>query len=403
MIPMSEEQGFKPGRMALAVLLIASMLILMGGAAVAPALPVISAAFPNESEFVVSLIISIPSLGVAVFGFLVGIAADRIGKVRTLIFSLAVFTVCGVSAYFLSDMNAILIGRFLLGLGMAGIGVTTTALITEYYSGPEMVKIVGLQSAAMGIGTMCLEIGGGFLAELGWREPFLIYLIGLVAFFGTILALREPQKRQGPGAIVERPVPTDWKRAVAVCYLSIFVMQILMFMYPAKIGYYVNEYLDVENGSMMSGVFLAFYGIFNAVACVLHPRIAERFDRPTRLALCYLCFMAGGVLMWGVHNIFTIMIAFTLSGIGLGFGIPTVVNWLATITNPKTSGKIMGGYTMMLNLGIFSTSFLLNPILALMGGPNEYAGMYLFGALMSFILMVAMMVYRPVYHKTQKW
>ena len=63
----------------------------------------------------------------------------------------------------------------------------------------------------------------------------------------------------------------------------------------------------------------------------------------------------------------------------------------------------MGGYTMMLNLGIFSTSFLLNPILALMGGPNEYAGMYLFGALMSFILMVAMMVYRPVYHKTQKW
>ena len=224
-----------------------------------------------------------------------------------------------------------------------------------------------------------------------------------MAFFGTILALREPQKRQGPGAIVERPVPTDWKRTVAVCYLSIFVMQILMFMYPAKIGYYVNEYLDVENGSMMSGVFLAFYGIFNAVACVLHPRIAERFDRPTRLALCYLCFMAGGVLMWGVHNIFTIMIAFTLSGIGLGFGIPTVVNWLATITNPKTSGKIMGGYTMMLNLGIFSTSFLLNPILALMGGPNEYAGMYLFGALMSFILMVAMTVYRPVYHKTQKW
>lgn len=38
-----------------------------------------------------------------------------------------------------------------------------------------------------------------------------------------------------------------------------------------------------------------------------------------------------------------------------------------------------------------------------MGGPNEYAGMYLFGALMSFILMVAMTVYRPVYHKTQKW
>lgn len=277
---MSEEQGFKPGRMALAVLLIASMLILMGGAAVAPALPVISAAFPNESEFVVSLIISIPSLGVAVFGFLVGIAADRIGKVRTLIFSLAVFTVCGVSAYFLSDMNAILIGRFLLGLGMAGIGVTTTALITEYYSGPEMVKIVGLQSAAMGIGTMCLEIGGGSLAELGWREPFLIYLIGLVAFFGTILALREPQKRQGPGAIVERPVPTDWKRTVAVCYLSIFVMQILMFMYPAKIGYYVNEYLDVENGSMMSGVFLAFYGIFNAVACGTR---ASRKDSTARL------------------------------------------------------------------------------------------------------------------------
>ena len=111
-----------PTKMTLITLLLASMLILMGGAAIAPALPAISEVFPDASEFVISLIITLPSLSVAIFGLVMGRMADKIGKVRVLVLSLLILAISGISGYFLDDLTAILIGRFTLGIGIGEIG-----------------------------------------------------------------------------------------------------------------------------------------------------------------------------------------------------------------------------------------------------------------------------------------
>ena len=75
------------------------MLILMGGAAVAPALPEIGMVFPQYDSFVINLIISLPSLAIVLAGLVIGALADRLGKVRVLLVSLALFGVAGVSGY----------------------------------------------------------------------------------------------------------------------------------------------------------------------------------------------------------------------------------------------------------------------------------------------------------------
>ena len=81
--------AFTPTKLTLVSMLLASMLMLMGGAAVAPALPLINEAFPGE-DFAVSLIITLPSLAVGLLGLVIGSLADRFGKVRTLCVSLVV-------------------------------------------------------------------------------------------------------------------------------------------------------------------------------------------------------------------------------------------------------------------------------------------------------------------------
>ena len=90
---------FKPTKLSLLTLLIASMLILMGGAAVAPALPEIGMVFPQYDSFLINLIISPPSLAIVLAGLVIGALADRLGKVRVLLVSLALFGVAGVSGY----------------------------------------------------------------------------------------------------------------------------------------------------------------------------------------------------------------------------------------------------------------------------------------------------------------
>ena len=56
--------NFRPTKLTLLTILLCSMLMLMGGAAVAPALPMINEVFP-DSDFLVSLIITLPSSAIA--------------------------------------------------------------------------------------------------------------------------------------------------------------------------------------------------------------------------------------------------------------------------------------------------------------------------------------------------
>ena len=62
----------------------------------------------------------------------------------------------------------------------------------------------------------------------------------------------------------------------------------------------------------------------------------------------------------------------------MGIIAPTVSTTLASQSVAKTSGKIMGGYSTALNLGQFSATLAVIPILSGMG---SYGGMFLvFGA-----------------------
>ncbi|HJK75528.1 MAG TPA: MFS transporter, partial [Methanocorpusculum sp.] len=185
---------FVPTKWTLLFLLLAAMLTLMGGAAVAPALPLISEVFSDSPEYLVSMIITLPSLAVACTGYLIGIACDRFGRRPVLVFSLVVFAVAGSAGFYLDSLWAILVSRIVLGVGIAGLTTATTALITEYYTGASRAKVLGYQSAAMGLGILILETGGGSLAEISWREPFLIYLVGFVILAGVLLFIHEPSR-----------------------------------------------------------------------------------------------------------------------------------------------------------------------------------------------------------------
>ena len=126
---MNKSTGFTPNALTLVTILLSSMVILMGAAAVAPALNYIGQEFGIDDGSMTALIIALPALSVAVFGFLMGFLADRFGKAKILLLSLIIFTAMGVLPFFLHDFTQILICRFLLGIGLTGISSTSTALI----------------------------------------------------------------------------------------------------------------------------------------------------------------------------------------------------------------------------------------------------------------------------------
>lgn len=380
----NEKGSFKPTVVTLAALLLSSMLILMGGAAVAPALPDITAYFAGESSFLVSLIITLPSLSVAIFGFAVGILADKLGKVKVLTISLLIFTIAGAIGFFLDELGTLLVFRFILGIGIAGITSTVTALIAEYYSGVSRTKVLSYQSAAMGIGVLILEFTGGSLAEISWREPFLIYLIGLPIMLLVIFSMREP-KVEEPSADVKamersqaRPINKGY---VVLCYVAIIIVMMMVFILPTRIPYYMGE-LGVS--SSLVGLFLGAHGVANAAVSIAYRQFSQRFNPFLLLGAGFVVMFIGLVLTFIVSSVVTAVAMLIIVGVGVGMTVPSIANTLAGEVTNSNSGKIMGGYGTCLSFGQFIISLLSVPLFDMVGG--SYPGLF---AVMGAISLVS--------------
>lgn len=379
---MENNVPFTPTRGTLVFILMASMMMLMGGAAIAPALPLISEAFPDSSETAISLMITLPSLAIAIVGFGIGHIADKIGKVRTMIISLLVFSVAGVSGFFLDTVNSILVGRFIVGVGIAGMSVAASALIAEYYTGIKREKVIALQTAAMGLGVLVLETAGGVLAGFGWRTPFLIYLIGLPILLGVLFTAREPAKRTSSPPIEGRIKSKGM--IIAICYFTAFLVFMILFLLPTKLPYYMGE---LGHSTLASGLVLGWHGICECIFCLLYRRISGVLDRITTISVGLFLIGISLMVLYVSGAMFVIILSVGLMGVGIGMITPTLVSWLASIVSSSNSGKVMSGYAVALNFGEFASSLFAAAILAYV---VTYEGMF---AVMGVITLIVFLLF----------
>jgi len=393
---------FKPSKWTLIFLLLAAMMILMGGAAVAPALPLISSAFPDASDATISLIVTLPALAIAMTGLFIGILSDKIGKIKILAVSVALFTIAGSSGFYLTSLTAILVARFILGIGIAGIICTTSALIMCYYEGLTRAQVLGYQAAAMGLGVIILETSGGLLAGISWHATFLIYLIGVVIFFGVLLTMKEPARPEceeikaapgetraafgEPGTAPQETFPVT---PLMLAYITLFLGNLMFFLLPTKFPYLI-AHMDAarilgENTALTAGIFLGISGCASTLMGLFYGRIAWRFHRYTILTVTFLCFGVGLCSLRFATSLVMVGFGVILIGVGEGILMPTILTWIAAITPQQFVGRAMGGFSVSLNIGQFASALAVVPVIALVA---TYSNMFLAFGCVALVLAV---------------
>ena len=369
----AQHKPFEPNAGTLVTLVVVAMFNVMGGAAVSPALPAMGAAFPQASETAISLVITLPPLAVAISGLFMGALADRIGKARTLVLSLIVFTICGLSGLFLPTLESLLVGRFIMGIAIAGIAAASAALAAEYYDEEKRAKVYGWQSAASGVSVLVLETGGGFLALLGWRAPFWVYLAGFVGLVLALLFVREPSRspaRQMPASVAGK-VARAAGVALAVSLAVAFVSQTISYLVPSKMPYLVTAFGE---SSAVTGLFLGGFGLANIAGSLASAPLQTRTPRSALTAGCFVALAAGCAFMALAPSMWAVLAGAVLIGIGVGCVTPVLMNWVASTSTPENSGKRMGALATACNLGQFACTLLSGAILALGGGhPTVFA------------------------------
>ena len=161
-----------------------------GSAILAPVLPEVVAPL-NTTSHEIELMISVYTISTAIFTLVIGHFIDRVKRKSILVPCLVIYGLMGLISYFVSNLQLLLVMRFIQGIGVAGMMSLAMLIIGDVYKGHESVHAMSRVSMAIAIGTVSAPLIGGGMAVLGWNYPFLFYALSLPFAFLVILFLPE--------------------------------------------------------------------------------------------------------------------------------------------------------------------------------------------------------------------
>ncbi|HEY9825724.1 MAG TPA: MFS transporter, partial [Stenomitos sp.] len=355
-----------------ATLLLSSSLTVMAGATIAPSLPAMRdyfAAIPN-ADYWVRLVLTVPALFIAISAPFVGTVIDSFGRKPLLAFAVMLYGIAGTSGAVLNDIGMILVGRVLLGLSVAGIMTTATALIADYYTGATRAQFLGFQAGFMGLGGVLFLSLGGFLADVNWRMPFVIYLLALFILPFVVLVLPEPNRTEATQRLEADATETFPWHIAGLTYLAALLSQIVFYLIPVQLPFYLKQLVSAT--ASQSGLAIALATLFSAASAIAYKQIKARLSFMGIYASAFLA-IAVGYLVISVSPTYTmVLVGLATAGAGLGLLMPNMNVCLTSVTPGTLRGRVLGGLTTAFFLGQFVSPILSQPLSNVVGLDMTY-------------------------------
>jgi EmrB/QacA subfamily drug resistance transporter len=188
-----------PGRLGLALILVASFMVVLDFSIVNVALPSIQRELAISAASVQWVV---TAYAIAFGGLLIlgGRVGDLYGRRRLFLAGIGVFTIASLAGGLAHDPVLLIVSRVVQGGGAAMVAPAALSLITTGFpEGPRRTRALGLYGATASAGFVAGQVLGGVLVEFfSWRSVFLVNVpVGLAAL---LLAPRLLQESKGPRA-----------------------------------------------------------------------------------------------------------------------------------------------------------------------------------------------------------
>lgn len=340
-----------------------SLLTVMAGAAVAPALEVIRAHFSDASRTSVQLIVSMPAVFIVITNLCFNRLAEKFGSKTLVITGLVLYTAGGCCAGLFDSIGLVLLMRALVGVGVGMIMPLSTGLLTYYFPPEKREGLLGLASAANQLGGVIATLLAGLLAGISWRLSFMVYLMGLISIVLCLIFL--PNDRIGGAAQPDEAPRGGVFRRNLTHIAAMFLLMSAFFVYPANFAIVTAAEGDMPMqlcAPVMAGLDLvAFLG---GLLFVWVKRVSGRFAA----LVAPLMFLAGYCLLAFVGGTAGTLAGSALIGFANGVGIPYIISTASANEGRRAATAVMPLLSASMYLAQFVSPFLLSAVAAFAGG-----------------------------------
>jgi len=304
---------------------------------------------------------SITLAGMAVGGIFGGWAADRFGRVRTVVWTILVFSLGTAALGATNSFWEFATFRFIAALGLGAEYVVCNTLMAEYVPTERRTTVLGTLQAGWSVGYVVATLLAGWILPIyGWRWLFYIAIIPVILAVlmqrivpepATWIAAKAKQAADKAAGVVET---VKKESAYSIIFgdpghRRMFILWALTAGF-LQFGYYgVNNwmpsYLEKELGmnfKSMTGYMVGTY-VAMILGKIIAGWLADKFGRRAIFALGALgtaAFLPVIVMYNSPDNIIYLLVIF-----GFLYGVPYGVNatYMTESFETKIRGSAVGG------------------------------------------------------------
>ena len=349
-----------------------SALNALPGLAVSPILGDLNKIFPSATDLEIQMLSSLPSLLIIPFILLSGKLTEKVNNLLLLQIGLAIFGVSGILYLLSNKMWQLIAISAMLGIGSGLIVPLSTGLISRYFVGAYRTKQFGYSSAITNITLVLATTLTGYLAEVNWHLPFLVYLFPFISIFLTDDIPSDTAKEMGKRGMNVKALI----KLMAFYGLATYLVIIISFNLP----FLMEEYglSSGRAGILISLFFLAIMApgfVLNRIVQVLGRRI---------YMVCLLMIACGmGIILLSRSEIL-IALGCVLNGLSYGIIQPLIYDKTSDVAVPHKVTLALAFVMAMNYVAILLCPFIVDAVQSLFHSDSQTFAFWL-------NLMVALM------------
>ena len=361
----------KVSNMVTSTILSMSLLTVMAGAAIAPALGIIRSHFASSPDLLVQLIVSLPALFIIVTNLFFLSISRRLRTRAIALTGLTLYVLAGAGCFFVSNIWILLLLRALLGVSVGLIMPLSTGLLAFYFPPEQQARLMGLSAAMNQMGGVVATLLAGLLATVEWNYTFLVYLLGLGALLMVLRWL--PNEQLGSSNKRGRPFEPRQLLKFHPSVIGMLLLMIIFFVFPTNFAIITGRRTTLSGEAItliMVGLDLvAFF------AGLVFGRLMGCMSRGMKY-MAPLGFLAGYVFYVYGTSTMPILIGSCLIGLANGVGVPYLLT-IASIKGGKNAATtVMPLLSAALYLGQFVSPILVMPLSNGIFGQTDVAAPY---------------------------